>query len=307
MSKRKRSRKRRSKRADPLNRICPCGSGKKYRDCHGATETSFSIETHNRPEVVDYHLTSPDGVNWTRKPGNLLFMIGGRRPEDTDPTVESLISSFMSRCEAADHSEVRQKLVDLRHKLYAVSYHLEAIGAEIEKRVSEFEKEYHAGSGAHLEIENPRLVYDTEAFLFQVKSALDVLVQVIGRVVPPLSSMHSFRARNIEGEEQAGASVIRALRLNGFPDLGDLFELNRSAWIQELVAMRDTITHYSALRDFHCFIEEPYRGGKTVMIHYPTMPSGRRVDAYCKRANADLLQLVKKSLSLCPAPLSDNL
>jgi len=274
-----------------------------YRDCHGAGAPSFPVEPRNRPEVVDHYLTSPDGVNWTRKPGNLLFMIGARRPEDADSTVDSLIAQFTSRPEVAANRDVMSRLADLRHKLYAVGYHLRTILAEIEQRVSEFEENYRAGSGAHLEIENPRLVYETEAFLFQVKSALDILVQVVGRVVPPLSSMHSFRTANIAGEEQAGGAVIRALRLNGFPNLSDLLEANRSAWIQDLVDMRDTITHYSALRGFHCFIEEPYRGGNTVMIHYPTMPRGERVDAYCKRTYAALMELVARLLAACPAPL----
>jgi hypothetical protein len=55
--------------------------------------------------------------------------------------------------------------------------------------------------------------------------------------------------------------------------------------------MRDTITHESALRDFHCFIEEPYLGGERVNIHYPAMPSGERLDLYCQTIFESLCNL----------------
>lgn len=279
-----------------MNAPSSCGSDKKYKDWCGKDEGSFQVKPRNEPEVIDYHLTSPDGVNWTRRPGNIIAMILGSRPEDTDKAIDGIVNQAIKVAEEAQHSDLVEKLRDCRHKLYAVRYHLRTLQIEIKERVEEFEKEHSAGSGVYFEIENPRLVFETEAFLFQVKSSLDLLVQALGKVIPPLKSMHTFKSKKIEGSEHAGGSVIIALKKNGFEDLGEIFEESRNEWIQELVLMRDTITHYSHLKGFHCFIEEPYRGGGEVTIHYPTMPSGVRVNEYCLSTYTHILDLYKKAL-----------
>jgi len=246
--------------------------------------------------VIDYYLTSPDGVNWTKRRGNLIAMISGSRPEDADERIDGIISRGINAANEVDSKELIEKFRNCRHKLYAVRYHLRIIQIEIEERVEEFEKQYSAGSGVYLEIENPRLVFETEAFLFQVKSSLDLLVQALGRVVPPLKSMQTFKKRKIDGFEHAGGSVIVALTKNNFEELGKIFEDDREKWIQDLVLMRDTISHYRRLKGFHCFVEEPYRGGGEVKIHYPTMPSGIRVDEYCLATYEHLLSLYETVL-----------
>ena len=296
MSKRKRRRSKKSLREAPGNVPCACGSGKKYKECCGKPEKSFHVEPKNEPKVIDYYLTSPDGVNWTKKPGNIIAMISGSKPEDTDERIDEIINRAIKVAEKAENKGLVERLRNCRHKLYAVRYHLRTILIEIKQRVEEFEKEYSAGSGVYIEIENPRLVFETEAFLFQVKSSLDLLVQALGRVIPPLNSMHTFKKKTIEGFEHAGGTVIVALNENSFEELGKIFEENRGNWIQDLVPMRDTISHYSRLKGFHCFVEEPYRGGGQVTIHYPLMPSGIRVDEYCSGTYERLLTLYETVL-----------
>ncbi len=268
-------------------------SHKKVEQAH-----SFQVIPQNRPEVIDYYLTSPDGENWTKHPGNIIAMMSGFKPEDLDEAITSIIDPLAELSAQKENRRLSEKLVDCRHKLHAVRYHLHTLEQEIVERVKEFEKSYTAGSGIAQELENPRLVYETEAFLFQVKSSLDILTQTLGCVVPPLRSTHTFRSKKVDGVEQAGGNVIDALLKNGFETMGNLFEAHRTKWIQELVEMRDTITHYSRLRHFHCFIEEPYMGGNKVTIHYPTMPSGVRVDKYCQTIYSELLDLFKSGLAL---------
>lgn len=123
-----------------------------------------------------------------------------------------------------------------------------------------------------------------------------MLTQTLGCVVPPLGSVKTFKRKKIDGVDQIGGTVINALISNGFAELGNLFEMHRKSWIQELVDMRDTITHYTRLRHFHCFVEEPYMGGKQVAIHYPTMPSGLRVDTNCQEIYNNLLSLYRTAL-----------
>lgn len=243
-------------------------------------------------------MTSPDGKNWTKHPGNIIAMISGFKPEDLDKEITVIIDPLHELSKEKQNRRLSKKLIDCRHKLHAVRYHLHTLKREISERVDEFEKSYSAGSGIAQELENPRLVYETEAFLFQVKSGLDILAQVLGCVVPPLNSVRTFRKKKIDGEDLAGGTVINALMKNGFEELGNLFESHRKDWIQELVDMRDTITHFSKLRHFHCFIEEPYMGGDKVMIHYPTMPSGIGVDSYCQMIYDNLLDLYKSALAL---------
>lgn len=161
-------------------------------------------------------------------------MMQGRKMEDSDQEIDAIIDPVAELAEKNKNKRLLEKLVDCRHKLYAVKYHLLTIKNEIKERVDEFKKNHSAGAGIAFETENPRLVYETEAFLFQVKSSLDILVQGLGSIIPPLNSMHSFKSKKIDGVEHSGGSVITALKTNGFVSLGELFEINRVDWIQEL-------------------------------------------------------------------------
>ena len=153
---------------------------------------------------------------------------------------------------------------------------------------------YKAGSGVAQEIENPKLVYETEAFLFQVKSCLDVLIQALTEVIQKLKPIDSLRKK----KGKAGGEIINALNKNGFPKLASLFEKNCIEWIQDLTEMRDQITHHGNLHGFNCFIEEPYKGSEKVVIHYPTMPSKIKVDEYCQDIYDKLLILYETALSM---------
>jgi hypothetical protein len=275
------------------NDLCPCGSMKKYKNCCGASSDSFKVTPQNKPEIINHHLVSSNsGRTWEKRPGNLSAIICGVRPEDSDRKIDSLLSPYLNNSRKSNNNTLKSKLLDCRHKLYAVRYHLLTIKKESKERVKEFENNYSAGSGVALEIENPRLVYETEAFLFQVKSCLDVLTQVLSEVIPPLKSIDSFRKK----KGKAGGEVINSLNENGLEELGNLFEQYRTEWIQDLVEMRDRITHHGNLRGFNCFIEEPYKGGEKVTIHYPTMPSGIKVDDYCQDTYDRLLDLYESTL-----------
>lgn len=276
------------------NDPCPCGSGKKYKNCCLPKERSLSVRPSNEPEVIDWHLEG-NGKTWHRVPGALAVRIGGRRPEDSHDVIEGIFARTISLVSEHGMDGLTKKLHDCKHKLYAVRYHLKAIEREIDERVADFEKQYAAMSGAGLELENPVLIYETEAFLFQVKSNMDLMIQALGSVVPSLKSLGAFKHKGGRGTlgYVAGGKVIDKLEKSREPKLAQLFEFHRSAWIQQMTEWRDTITHHSGLRDFHCFIEEPYRGGGRVNIHYPTMPSGERVDVYCRDTYDRLCELYR--------------
>lgn len=277
------------------NAPCPCGSGLKYKKCCGGNNKSFNIIPQTKPEIINNHLVSTNGgKTWEKKPGNLCAIIGVIKPEDLDKRVYDLIAKAISSSKNLKNGRLEKKLIDCRHKLQAVKYHLSSIKSEIKERIKEYENNYSPGSGVSLEMENPKLVYETEAFLFQTKSSLDLLTQALGCVVPPLNTMYTFSKKN----NYAGGRVIYVLKKNGFNKLGDLLEQHRIQWIQKLVEMRDTVTHYSELKGFHCFIENPYKGEEKVTIHYPAMPSGDKVDAYCQNIYDRLVELYESSLQL---------
>jgi len=279
------------------NDPCPCGSGKKYKNCCLRKERTLSVRPSNEPEVIDWHLEH-NGKTWRRAPGALLARIGGRRPEDSDDAIEDIFARTISLVSEHGTDGLTKKLHDCKHKLCAIRYHLKAIEREIDERVADFEKQYAAMSGVGLELENPVLIYETEAFLFQVKSNLDLMIRALGSVVPSLKSLGAFKHKGSRGtpDYRAGGKVIDKLKKSGEHELAQVFESHRSTWIQEMTKWRDRITHHSGLRDFHCFIEEPYRGGDQVQIHYPTMPSGERVDLYCRQTYDRLCELYQSVL-----------
>jgi len=277
---------------------------KRKKEQNGISEhpklPAFKVTPRNTPEVIDYHLTSSDGVHWEKRPGLLSAIICGTKPEDSDPAIHAIIDPIVKKVVSENDNQLSQKLHDCTHKLHGVKYHLETIQKEVAKRVEEFQKDYSAGSGVSTEIKNPRLVYETEAFLYQVKSSLDLLVQVLGSRIPPLASTPTFKKKPVDGVKHAGGAVIDALSKNGFPALAELFEKYRSQWIQKLVDMRDTATHYSQLKGFHCFIEEPFLGKGQITIHFPSMPTGERVDTYCEETYKNLLDLYNTVLNMIP-------
>lgn len=258
---------------------------------------SFQVKPTNQPEVIDYFMTSSDGKNWIKQTGNIKVMITGVKTEDLGVEITSLIEPLSILSQEKQNMQLFEKTIECKHKIHAVRYHLHTLEKEIRERVKIFEKNYNAGAGIAQELENPRLIYETEAFLFQTKSCLDILTQTLGCSIPPLSSMHTFSSKNIDGVKQAGGKVINALIHSSFKELGNLLEYHRVNWIQDLVDMRDSITHYTHLRGFHCFIEEPYMGGRQVTIHYPTMPSGIRVDTYCQSIYEKLLDLYRSAFA----------
>jgi hypothetical protein len=280
------------------NDACPCGSGKKYKKCCHLKERTLSVRLSNNPEAIAHHSVF-DGEKWHKVPGALALRIGMVRTEDRNIEIDSLFEKISTFASDKSAHQILKKLDDCKHKLYAVEFHLKQIVQEVKERVAEFERNYSTASGAAIEIANHVLIYETEAFLFQVKSNLDLMVQVMGHVIPSLKSFRTFSHSGTHGTPKyvAGGKVIKQMRASGKIDMANLFDAHRTSWIEEMTIMRDTITHYSGLRGFHCFVEEPYRGDGQVQIHYPTMPSSERVDAYCGKTYDQLCDLYRSIFS----------
>lgn len=256
------------------------------------------MQPNNNPEIINYHLKSKNGKTWRKVSGLLHARLSTISHEDIDDEIVDIFAYTISLINKHRIKGLSEKLHNCKHKLYAVKYHMKAIEEEIEKRVNNFKKQYNAISGVGREQENLVLIYETEAFLFQVKSNLDLMIQALSSVVPSLKGSNTFRHLGERRTDKylAGGKVIKRLKQSDEQELYLLFETHRNDWIQQLTIWRDIISHYSGLRNFHCFIEEPYRGGDEVKIHYPTMPSGERVDVYCQKTFISLCKLYRSVL-----------
>jgi len=280
--------KKRIGRNDP----CPCGSGKKYKNCcyldrTSASKTSgsdespvFTVKPKETPEPITNHLVSPDGgITWKHQPGQLEVQICGKALKDVDESITKIMQPVWSKLFHTVEMDFLDLISNVEHKLYAVKYHLKNYEQAESDIIEEFKKNYKPPTGAQEIIEEPRLIYEVEAFLFQVKSCLDVLSRVLE---PVFSFSHCLF-------EDEGDKVINRLKNNCPAELAPygeriirLIEDSQQAWIVELVEMRVQITHYSNLKGFDCFIRDPYVGGGIANIHYPTMPNKRRALEYCQ-------------------------
>ncbi len=293
------------------NEPCPCGSGKKYKNCcypdktrawktAGSYEGSaFTVKPKEIPEPITDHIVSSDGgKTWESQPGLLAMRIYTKDPKDIDGTISNMTQSVISSINALSLSDtITRDLIkcihDIGHKLHAVKYHLNNYEQAESARVKEFSNNYKPPAGAQMINEEPRLIYEVEALLFQAKSCLDVLSWV-------LKPAFGFTYCSF-GDK--GDDVIKQLKNNCPASLGThaekiikLIEDAQDVWLVELIKMRDEVTHYSRLEGFNCFMEDPYMGGGIDTIHYPTMPNKQRVLEYCQNVWGLLLSFCEDFL-----------
>lgn len=279
------------------NDPCPCGSGKKYKNCCYPNNTKawktaephesphFTVTPKEAPEPITSHVISRDGgKTWESRPGLLAARIYCKAPKDIDEKIRKIIEPTLqdistSSISDAVKKDLQKRISNVDHKLHAVRYHLNNYEQAESDKIEEFRKNHKPPTGVQMIDEEPRLIYEVEAFLFQVKSCLDVLSWV-------LKPVFGFTYCSF-GDK--GDDVIKQLK-NNCPatlvphanNITESIEDAQDAWIVELVNMRDQITHHSNLEGFNCFIQDPYVGGDIANIHYPTMPNKRRALEYCQ-------------------------
>ena len=279
------------------NAPCPCGNGKKYKNCCYPDKTRawktagphesphFTVTPKETPEPITNHVVYRDGSKtWESRPGLLAARIYCTAPKDIDEKIMKIIGPMLhdistSSISDAVKKDLQKRIRNVDHKLHAVKYHLNNYEQAESDKIEEFRKNHKPPTGVQMIDAEPRLIYEVEAFLFQVKSCLDVL----SRVLEPVFNF----GKCLFGEE--GDKVVNRLKRNCPASLTPyaeniikLIEDAQHEWVVELISMRDQITHYSDLKGFNCFIQDPYLGGGTANIHYPTMPNKRRALEYCQ-------------------------
>lgn len=272
------------------NDPCPCGSGKKYKKCCLPRVKGFTVPA--RPldgEPRNTHFEAGADGQMVEVPGSLWLQV---HVEDADPPDRAIRDFFTPYSSTLQQDSVLvERVRDCQHKCRAAEYHRRAIDEEIEREIDRYAREHRAQSGAAFVRRNDVLLYETEAFLFQAKSAVDALIRLLAPVVPSLERFDMFRGKGAI----AGGVVLEAL-LHEEDSLFELFESARVEWIQGLKELRDTVTHVAALEGFTFFVETQYHGGPQARIDLPKMPSGQRLDVYCADVVEHLMELTRATL-----------
>ena len=278
------------------NDPCPCGSGKKLKKCHGSIQKRpppppITVVPARYPKPITHHFVGNE-EGWSARPGLLAARIQVIPAESLDAGLVDLWRGWGQRMKelGLTDSHMASLSADARHKLRGVRYHLDNYRRREDELLQKFKLKHHAPAGATMVEDDASLIFEMEAFLFQAKSSLDMLMRLL-RGLGFASIGHSF------GDK--GDDVLKAL--DNLPRsceeqkaaMKRLVTEAQAAWMRDMIATRDNVAHNGELHDLVCFQEEPYIGDPTVLIRYPTMPSGERVRLYLERIETNLREFVR--------------
>jgi hypothetical protein len=279
--------------------LCYCNSGKKFKNCHMRQLKPTEYLTVNVTKYiksVEYFATKNDGRTESIN-GILDILVYLQHDYSWDKELDGLVEPLLNiriRDNQFKTEIFKSKLGKLKHKLNAVNYYSFIFKEKEEKIIKEFSVEYTAENVSY-SMDEPILILSTESFLFQCKSCLDVLAQMIG-----LLFTLDLNTWGNEGDE-----IIKQIRIrvesgnvkgnkNNYDELNKIIEKNKY-WIKDLVDMRDDVTHFSDLEGMSCFIYESVdeRAAKA-KIFYPSLPDGQRVSKYMEGIKKNLQDLIKE-------------
>jgi hypothetical protein len=218
------------------------------------------------------------------------------------PTLANILEPLSSAIKKGDELLAR-RLYRLRHKMEGVNYHLDNFVTNENAEIAKFEKENHIPGGVDMLIQEPKILYEMEAFLFQVKSTLDMLAQLTAIL---------FNLKDIRTYSDDGEKLINTLRQNSpdkvKPIAQEVIELisKYKHWARHIIDMRDEVTHISELDGFSGFIIHAYKGGGLVEISFPAMPDGKRARNYLEKASATLLDLITEMMPILAKVLAQR-
>lgn len=144
------------------------------------------------------------------------------------------------------HDAFTNALLDTMLKCHAMAYHM--------SNFKEKERRFLEGIEANGEgiFRSHEMLFELEAFLFQLKSALDIGVKIIGILLPG-----RFRVQTFGGK---GDTLMRGLNQYAHDHsakqelvkgLQELLANDREAWLEQAINLRDEIGHYRTFADFN--------------------------------------------------------
>ncbi len=204
---------------------------------------------------------------------------------------------------------IKRKTEDCLHKIMAARYSLSLIENEILSAPSEIEMKNYSEMIANkmcnqAELKNEVLIYETEAFLFQVRTNIDIVIQLL-KYVPGHDYLED-KNRKSDNEafvfDKLEKDTTYKMRENSYFEMADFFNKEVNDWIRELNKMRNEIAHRSGLNGFTNFV---FDSGMEEVIH-PKMPNGKDVEKYCSDIFDRLLTFYGKIFSDFVLPKISN-
>lgn len=203
-------------------------------------------------------------------------------------------SQFLDRLRDANKKDKFLLVVfDVMTKLQALKYHLSNYEALERKHVEHIKAEY--TSNPDMTESAYDLLFELEAFLFQLKSTLDIAVKILGIMLPNRFKTHTFGNK--------GEDLIKGLnnylndgsaRENTVNNLVAMLKEDKDSWLEQTINLRDTISHYKTFSKYKYSVKK--LGGK-MEVSKPLV-SGLEVHEYMQIAYKNCLDFIRDFMSL---------
>ena len=136
-------------------------------------------------------------------------------------------------------------LLDTMIKCHAMQHHISNFVALEQRFIA------HVESGGHALESGHELLFELEAFLFQVKSSLDIGIKMLSVLLPGRFATATFTdkgARLISGLEQFDRDKYAKHEL--VSHLIGMLHDDREAWLEQAITLRDTMSHFKTFAEF---------------------------------------------------------
>jgi len=270
---------------------------------------SFKVKITHR--TGDHFVVGDRNGNWSPAPFALDMSISVADPEHVYQDIIDLLMPYrqindvyQARLDRFDYIirelslegnlyttiTLKNRINKLQHKLESLKYHSD----ECIRRETEYETKYknkYINSIVELEEIDPVFEYETEGFLFQTKSALDILGQIIG-LVYRLSGVVTYHDYGYDLIEKIIKSSAFRDNENNKNEIIKILERN-SKWVKKLVLMRNLITHYSDLLGSRSITHRAATSNEDyAVVCYPSMPDNERVTTFMNNTWSNLTTLI---------------
>ena len=273
------------------NDLCYCGSNRKYKDCH--------LRPFYPAEYFFCKIMEFDTIKYENRLPPQFFEIDRadiyyRNPYPWDHTISKLLVSltgFPWKESDRWHNRIKKRINKIHHKLDAVKYHIESFKTHELKTETDYKNYIVANTTMNKIYDDPSLIYNFESFLFQSKSCMDVLAQIIA---------YSFKFETSTYRNK-GDDLIKELKKIQNENASKVIGVIQGArnWVNELVEMRDEVTHFSDLEGLSCFLTAQSKDtDEIVKVFYPSVPSGERVSKYMDKTWTNVSHLISKCAQL---------
>lgn len=259
------------------NDPCYCGSNKKYKNCHLKPyyPHSYFVTTLHALDTIPVVNNLPPGIIVSRSD------ITVRDPSPWDREIGNIVKPIENLRLDKNlrwQNRIRLRMNKLHHKMDAIKYHAHVFKI-VENKIERDWRTFIVGNHTTNKIiEMPELVYSTEGFLFQIKSCLDVLTQII---------LYSFEEDGIDTFGNKGKELIKELESKAnkkYPKyINQIIQIIESnyPWIKNIIEVRDEVAHFSDIEGLSCFtIKRVEVTDLEVTVYYPSMPDGQRVSSF---------------------------